>query len=81
MEFFVDTANECSRLNNFNSYMAIAGEKISYSKTRINKPSLCSWSLHESCCQTEENCELLLMATNMLSSSFYAEISCQFKET
>ena len=26
MEFFVDVANECRKLNNYNSFMAIAGE-------------------------------------------------------
>lgn len=26
MEFFVDTALECQKLNNFNSFMAIASE-------------------------------------------------------
>lgn len=25
IEFFADTANECRKLNNFNSYMAISG--------------------------------------------------------
>lgn len=63
MEFFVDVANECSKLYNFNSYMAIAGEKNTFLSNDVDTFcssllfffTLYSWTVHESSCQTQKN--------------------------
>lgn len=79
MEFFVDTANECSRLNNFNSYMAIAGVLIAeqHSLTLAfvdynTTPN--SWPVHESSGSVEENSKLLY-TEKLIFTSFCVSFS------
>lgn len=77
MEFFVDTANECSRLNNFNSYMAIAGVLIAeqHSLTLVDyNTTPNSWPVHESSGSVEENSKLLY-TEKLIFTSFCVSFS------
>ena len=73
----MDTANECSRLNNFNSYMAIAGVFIAeqHSLTLVDyNTTPNSWLVHESSGSVEENSKLLY-TEKLIFTSFCVSFS------